>query len=684
MNRRNVRLSLYKKELFSIFRDKKTLLIMLLIPLIVYPCTMLGSIMLSSFLMTQSQTQTYMVSVYASDECKDEAVNLKEILVNSKEKYDYHFLVNIKNTRDEAIADVDDLTSDASVCISKEDNKLIYSVSFFSSTTKSSTAYSMIEEVLGDYEHDLVENEIREVIPDYDSMKNKLEVLGEDHSTKEETAGMLIGMIIPFMLLTSVMVGCLTPAIDVTAGERERGTLETMMTLPVKNVDLMISKFLAVSTVAVFSALLNLISMGAMFIVLYSSMASMLEAELGAINLASFIPTLLILAIIIPLYACLCSLCYLSICLSAKTFKEANNLCSPAMIVIMFASMVEIIPNISLGYVTALIPVCNVSLLIRDIFTLKFEWDLIFLVFASNIIYLVIGIYIMSTLFNSENVLFGDGIKGLKLFEKRANMKNGQIPGIGDLFLMFAILFIVMVYSSNLALSKLGIWGTAICQLMILLVPCLYAWYMKADLKKLFSLKMPGIVKFAGGILLFVGAFLIENVVMVYLAEIFPSMNETASSLNDMIKSAGLIPALFVVGFTPAIAEEAAFRGFLFGTLKEKYPKKIWIGIIVSAVVFGLYHMNLLQFFGACIIGSAMAYMVYKSESILTSSVVHCLNNSFSVICTFYPEFMSKKIPIFFKERFSVSDVLLLLGAGLMLCTLGVFLLNVKERVKKS
>ena len=211
-----------------------------------------------------------------------------------------------------------------------------------------------------------------------------------------------------------------------------------------------------------------------------------------------------------------------------------------------------------------------------------FEWDLIFLVFASNIIYLVIGIYIMSALFNSENVLFGDGIKGLKLFEKRANMKNGQIPGIGDLFLMFAILFIVMVYSSNLALSKLGIWGTAICQLMILLVPCLYAWYMKADLKKLFSLKMPGIVKFAGGILLFAGAFLIENVVMVYLAEIFPSMNETASSLNDMIKSAGLIPALFVVGFTPAIAEEAAFRGFLFGTLKEKYPKKIWIGISVS------------------------------------------------------------------------------------------------------
>ena len=144
------------------------------------------------------------------------------------------------------------------------------------------------------------------------------------------------------------------------------------------------------------------------------------------------------------------------------------------------------------------------------------------------------------------------------------------MPGIGDNILMFGIMLLVLIYLSTTLVFRLGIWGTGICQVLILLVPLVYAWYMKADFKKLFSLHIPKIRHILGGIFLWVGVFCLEQVVLVLLSDVFPSLTETSASLNASILDAGFLPALLVVGITPAIAEEFAFRGFLFGTIKEK------------------------------------------------------------------------------------------------------------------
>lgn len=685
MNKRLIFFSLYKKELLEIFRDKKTVLIMILIPLIVYPGMILGSLLLTSFLMNQSTVNEYNVGVCLNEDLYDESENLISMLDESKEEFDYHFVITSYDDENEAYSLVDEGKLDAAVSLSYNEEKdyIDYSIYYYSSENDSLTASTMISDVLDKEEENIFHDKIIMLVPDYDSLKECLGIVSMDNSSKEATMGMLIGEFLPFILLSSVMLGCVTPAIDVTAGERERGTLETMMTLPVKNIDLMISKFMAVTTVAVFSALLNLISMSLVFIFGYNSLASSLSDSIGTINIWSYTPSVLLLLGILPIYACLCSIIFLSVCMAAKTFKEANNISSPFLLIIMFASMIGIIPNITLNNYTAIIPVCNVSLLLRDAFTLKFSTSMILLTFASNVMFIVLGIYLMSLLFNSEDVLFGDGLKGLKLFDKRANIKKGQMPGIGDLFLMFAILLIVMVYSSSLALTKLGIWGTGLCQLMILLIPVLYAFYMKADMKKLFFLNLPRAKDLIASILIFLGVFCIENVVLVLLSNVFPSMLDTGEAINSVIFEAGFFRAILIVGIMPAIAEEAAFRGFLFGTLKYKYPRKIWIAILVSAIAFGAYHMNLLQFFGALMMGIAFAYIVNKSGSIACSSLLHCINNSFSVCCLFYPEIFGN-IPVLMNETYSFSDNCILVSLGIVLCVLGILLMEKKSFLIKK
>lgn len=471
-------------------------------------------------------------------------------------------------------------------------------------------------------------------------------------------------------------MGAIYPAIDVTAGERERGTLETMMTLPVKNSEMMFSKFMAVSTVAIMSAFLNMLSMLLVGLYMYDSM-QLADTAFGEMNLLQFIPSVIGLLICMPVFSMFASAVCLSICIFAKSFKEANNYSTPVLLVFMFASMAGMLPNLTLTTKTALIPIVNVALFIKAIFELQFDWSNIILVLLSNLVYSIAAVMLMSKLFSSEDVLFGEGFRGIKFLEKRSNMKENQMPGIGDTILMFGLLLLLMIYLSSSLVFRLGIWGTGLVQLIILAVPVFYAWYMKADFKKLFSLKLPHIKHVLGGICMWLGIWLLEQIVLVNLAEWFPSLVETSEALNSIIVDAGFVSAFIVVGICPAIAEEFAFRGFLFGTLKDKY--KPWIAIVGSAVLFGAYHMNLLQFVGGTMMGIGLAYVAYKSGSIWVGALMHFINNGLSVIFQYNPELVTK-IPILGKETYEVGDTLLLIGLGIVFTSLGILLLKKSKK----
>ena len=141
------------------------------------------------------------------------------------------------------------------------------------------------------------------------------------------------------------------------------------------------------------------------------------------------------------------------------------------------------------------------------------------------------------------------------------------------------------------------------------------------------------------------------------------------------------MPAFFVVSICPALAEEAAFRGFLFGSLNVKY--KPWIAIVVSALAFGLYHMNLLQFFGGAMMGVAIGYACYKSRSIFVGVLMHFINNGLSVVLNFNQELLAK-IPILGNESYKLSDYFIFAAVTIIFVLSGIIFLKIPNHRHKE
>ncbi len=677
-------LTLYKKEIMDLLRDKKTIIIMILIPIFLYPAMMLGSLLVMQGIMKESESREYKIAMVQSDVSD----KIFAILTDDTDKYEYKFQAEPYTDEEKAREDLKekkvdlvlvsgDYTTSDSLTKSDKIKEMYNTDDLFkvkcynlSSNTSSSSAYSYVSEILKAYSGKLRKEAFDKLFDDSEGVLSPVDISVESISTSEQNAGSLIGMILPFILIISILTGAIYPAIDATAGERERGTLETIMTLPVKKSDIMISKFMSVSTIAVFSAFLNLLSMFAMTLYMYKTF-DMQNLGFRDFDFKLFIPAFLSLLICLPVFSMFSSAVSLCVCIFAKSFKEANNITSPILIIFMFAAMASVLPNVELSHATAFIPVTNISLLIKSVFSLDYDYHLMLIVLLSNLVYCILLVIIMSTLFSSEEVLFGEGVNGVHLFENYANQKRGQIPSYGDLIFLYVALLLIMVFTSSMLVLKWGLWGSISVQVIILVIPLLYAIYLRCDVKELYSLHLPKITELLGAVFLWVGGFLTNQILINALAKLIPSMVENSDSLNSTIFEAGFVPALIIVGICPAIAEEAAFRGFLFGTLKHR--TKIWIAIVVSAAAFGLYHMNFLQFFTGLYMGCFMAYMVYKSRSIATSALFHLLNNSISVIVTFHPELV-ENIPILGEANPGPGGNIIMFVIGLLLLAAGLLL----------
>lgn len=667
-------LTLLKKELTDIFRDTKTIIITLFVPLVLYPLIFLGSLLLASNMMKESTTKTYKAAIVDVDSEKTDL--FRKLLEDSKEKNKYHFEISIIEEKEDYEKEIRSSVYDVIICpdTTKEDSVKVYSMT---SSNKASTAYSMVEKVIDDYCDDIIEERIKKEVEDYDNLTKKPLLIDKiNFSSNEETTGMLIGYIMPFMMTICVMMGAFTVAIDVSVGEKERGTLETLITLPISNLEMMVSKFLAVSIFSLFSVFLNVLSYGIIGVFIYNSM-KLANTLFGGFKVTKFIPSLLIMVVVVVLFSFFVS----SICLcadfTAKSVKEANNLTSVLMIIFMLGAGLCAMPNIKINHILALIPILNVSLLIKDLFMLNYDFAMIMIVISSTVAYTSVAIFIMTKLFSSEDILFNEGLRSVKIFEKRANMKEKQIPGVGDIVFMFALMFLISNFAGGFIVMKLGFVGYAATQLIIFLVPVIYSWYMKTDFVNVYSLKAPRINELIGVLFFVAGSYIFNQIFVTFLISKFPSLQVDNSALNDVISGGGFVGSLFVIGFMPAIAEEAAFRGFLFGTLKNKKIPML-ATMIITAVVFAAYHMNMLQFIYVTIMGIIMSYIIFNSKSIFTTVLFHLINNSFSVVLSYKPELVSN-VKFLQDELLSPKEIIIMLTIAFALLILG-FLISDRKR----
>ena len=224
----------------------------------------------------------------------------------------------------------------------------------------------------------------------------------------EKEAGAILGGIIAYMLILMCLNGAMHPAIDLTAGEKERGTMETILSSPVSRTHLVLGKFLLVMTASLITAVLLMVSVSVSSAVLQKSGAlnqmvdegePVPQLSLGPAAVAS------VIIMAVPL-SVLFSAGLFTIALFAKSHKEAQSYIAPLMFLVVIPAVSAMLPGVELTPKLAIVPLLNVSLLCKELVTGEYHWNFIILIFLSTCVYAAGALYLAVKMFQRESVLF--------------------------------------------------------------------------------------------------------------------------------------------------------------------------------------------------------------------------------------------------------------------------------------
>lgn len=463
---------------------------------------------------------------------------------------------------------------------------------------------------------------------------------------KSDYSDMLATMV-PLVLVLMTMAGAVYPAIDLTAGERERGTMEALIVSPTPSYALLLAKYSAVVTVALLTALANLT---AMTITLWVSGIGALIFGDGILS-AGVIGTILVLLVLFTMFFAALLLAVTSF---AKSFKEAQAYLIPLMLLALTPGVMSLLPGIRFTSLLATVPLVNIVLLAREVLVGEAEWNAALVAVICNAIYALAALAVASRLFGTD--ASSQGSRGSWRDLLVIPQQTTRYPGVDQMALTMALMFpLYFVTSSALPgiSSQLAtkLWASAAISFVLILgVPLLVCLYRRIELTTTFRL---GFGKARNWLVWFPAALLISASAWTAAHEIFiagqalgigtidASHLQRVAEFRRSLQQLPLWQILFVFAITPAVCEEFLFRGFVLSSL-HKYSAA-W-AIAVSAVLFGLMHVltsNVLaveRFLPTTFMGLILGFIAVRSASLWPGMLVHALHNGLLLCLSHYSD----------------------------------------------
>jgi len=397
----------FKKELRELLRDKKTLIFVVAVPVAVFPLifAVVAFISAQAAMDAEQKVNTYaIVNGDYAPEFTDKVFYHK-----SFEQYKGTKTFNsVAELKAAVIAgDIDMgiyLPSNAQQTLNNAQQSKWQVV--FNDAKSINFLFQRVKELAQEYSDALQVQKLLSFGIDEATQKailEPIEVVKVDTADKRENLGEKIGGFLPYLLVPLVLMGATYPAIDLGAGEKERGTLETLLLTPITRTQLVLGKFITLLTTSIASTTITVLSMG-IWIALAITFAD-LEFIKVAFSSLAVSDLLMIFVLLLPLAAIFSALA-LAISIYARTFKEAQNYMTPLSMGVIFPVIIALMPNVELTVKTAFIPVTNVALAIKEIVKGTVDYTLIGLIFLATAIIAGILLAFCVKWFNREDVLF--------------------------------------------------------------------------------------------------------------------------------------------------------------------------------------------------------------------------------------------------------------------------------------
>ena len=374
--------NILKKELRELFRDKKSLSMMLIIPIFI-PLIMLG---MSALFEAQSEKDIaeynkigFAYSLSEEEKSIAKQMDIKVVEGNEKElkeKYE---------------------NGEINLYVTKKANQYTLNID---SSDNSVYAKSLTEQYFNTYKSYLQQTYLTQNNIDAVSVLNIITIKEKSIEEDNYFADFIKNYAFLFVIM-AITVSATYPATDTTAGEKERGTLETLLTFPIKSKDIILGKFLSVTLSSIITGVISFI-LAIISLVIAKGVFSIYEGL--DIMFSPF--TVVMAFIIIIVYSFFISGLCISIASTSKTFKEAQSALTPLTFVSLFPGMIAFMISVGATPLLSIVPFLNYSLIFTDINAGNVNWLNIALMIISSFVYIAIVLYYIIKQYKSEKILF--------------------------------------------------------------------------------------------------------------------------------------------------------------------------------------------------------------------------------------------------------------------------------------
>jgi sodium transport system permease protein len=395
--------TVYRKELTDSLRDRRTLISTLVVPLLLFPLMSVGFIGLAQTLESKAKEEIPRVMLLGGTDSPQVVSALRasrkiEVLPVAPDWKDKIINKEVRAT----IAIPDGFEAS----LAQRDPKTI-EIYKYEGELKSSIAADTVERELKAYRENVIEARLdANHVPA--SVLQPFLIKQDNVAPPEKVGGAAFGGIIGYMVILLCLTGGMYPAMDLTAGEKERGTMETILSSPISRLDLVVGKFFLVLTASLVTAALSVVSMGISFwgIQQLKAFDVSTNPDAAAMRLQIKLPAVLSVFLMALPLAVLFSAGLITISLFAKSYKEAQSYISPLMILVILPAVAAMLPGVELTAKLALVPILNVSLLCKELVTGTYHWNFIALIFLSTCVYAAAALFLAVKMFQREDVLF--------------------------------------------------------------------------------------------------------------------------------------------------------------------------------------------------------------------------------------------------------------------------------------
>lgn len=644
----NVRL-IFRRELKDQLRDRRTIFMIFVMPILLYPLLSMGMVQLKA----ASEEKQRKVIVVGADRLPN-----RPALLNAKRdgfsadlfdgpaaasrlrvetepadspwsRRDFSRIM-LRSGEAQAVVMIPD---DARRRVA-ENRSVEFEILADRADERSELTYRRVAEALEAWNEKIVRGRLASALPKVkaDEFLTPVKIKPINLSTPTETGASVWAHLFPFLLVLMSLTGAFYPAVDLCAGEKERGTIETLLICPATRAEIVLGKFLTVMTASMASAILNIVSMGLTAAALSKQLGGAVEGTM--LQPPTLISSFWMILLLVPLSGLFSAVC-VALAIMAKSMKEGQYYMTPLYMIALPLIFVTLSPDVELDLFYSLVPVTGVSLLLRALLEGRYHLARQYFlpVLLPTILYGLIALRWSVDQFQREEVLFRESERfDLAGWLRHVVRDRRRTPSAGEALFCFALMLCLAWFVTGFITKSA--WGLLIGQVgFILAPPVLLALILTSSPRTTLRLNLPPVRH----LVLAIGLAIALNPVVGELGRaveyLFPVSNLIKEQLSHLV---GAMPdfgtTVLLMALVPAICEETAFRGFILSGLAAGHRPRS--AIFVSAFLFGFLHVLLSlfqQLFAATVLGLVLGLLAIRSKSLLPGIVFHFLNNFFAI-----------------------------------------------------